>query len=92
MGDADIDLAVKAIKASRVINSGQVCNCAERVYVQRPIADEFMDKLAAAMSAARCGDPLADETGGLRAADQRGWVSQGGSAGARAPSRREPSV
>ena len=35
MADADIDLAVRAVKASRVINSGQVCNCAERVYVQR---------------------------------------------------------
>ena len=35
MADADVDLAVKAVKASRVINSGQVCNCAERVYVQR---------------------------------------------------------
>ena len=33
MADADIDLAVEAVKNSRVINSGQVCNCAERVYV-----------------------------------------------------------
>ena len=39
MADADIDLAVEAVKASRVINSGQVCNCAERVYVQRSVAD-----------------------------------------------------
>ena len=31
--DADLELAAKAIVASRVINSGQVCNCAERVYV-----------------------------------------------------------
>ena len=31
MADADIDLAVKSIIASRVINTGQVCNCAERV-------------------------------------------------------------
>src|ERR1017187_4630901 len=27
MADANVDLSVKAIKASRVINSGQVCNC-----------------------------------------------------------------
>ena len=39
MADADIELAVEAVKASRVINSGQVCNCAERVYVQRSVAD-----------------------------------------------------
>jgi lactaldehyde dehydrogenase/glycolaldehyde dehydrogenase len=62
MSDADLDLAVKAIKASRVINSGQVCNCAERVYIQRKVADQFVDKLAGAMKATRYGNPLADET------------------------------
>lgn len=60
MGDADIDLAVRAIKASRVINSGQVCNCAERVYVQKNVADQFTEKLTAAMQSTRFGDPLAD--------------------------------
>ena len=62
MADADMDLAAQAVKASRVINSGQVCNCAERVYVQRKVADEFVDKLTAAMKASRFGDPLADES------------------------------
>jgi lactaldehyde dehydrogenase/glycolaldehyde dehydrogenase len=62
MGDADIDLAVKAVKASRVINSGQVCNCAERVYVQSKVAGEFTDKLTAAMKSTRYGDPLEDES------------------------------
>ena len=61
MGDADIELAVKAVKASRVINSGQVCNCAERIYVQKRIAGEFVDKLAAAMKETRFGDPLAGQ-------------------------------
>jgi lactaldehyde dehydrogenase/glycolaldehyde dehydrogenase len=62
MADADINLSVKVIKASRVINSGQVCNCAERVYVQRRVAEEFADKLSGAMKATRFGDPLEDET------------------------------
>ena len=62
MGDANVGLAVQAIKASRVINSGQVCNCAERIYVQSGIADEFVDKLAASMQATRYGDPLKDES------------------------------
>jgi len=62
MADADIDLSVRAITASRIINSGQVCNCAERVYVQRSVAAEFVDKLSAAMSATHFGDPLKDET------------------------------
>ncbi|QFT84361.1 Lactaldehyde dehydrogenase [Halomonas sp. THAF12] len=59
LADADIDLAVKAIHGSRIINSGQVCNCAERVYVQRSVADEFIDRMARAMGATTYGDPLA---------------------------------
>jgi lactaldehyde dehydrogenase/glycolaldehyde dehydrogenase len=62
MADADLDLAVQAVKASRVINSGQVCNCAERVYVHRKIADAFTEKLTEAMRETRYGDPLVDET------------------------------
>ncbi len=62
MADADINQAVEAIKASRVINSGQVCNCAERVYVQSSVADQFVDKLTAAMKRTRFGNPLVDET------------------------------
>jgi lactaldehyde dehydrogenase/glycolaldehyde dehydrogenase len=62
MADADIDLAVQAIKSSRVINSGQVCNCAERVYVDRKVADEFAHKLAGAMKATHYGDPLEDQS------------------------------
>jgi len=60
MGDASIDLAVQAVKASRILNSGQVCNCAERVYVHRKIADEFTSKLAASMSKARYGNPFSE--------------------------------
>ncbi|MFV0474999.1 MAG: aldehyde dehydrogenase [Pikeienuella sp.] len=60
--DADLDLAATAITASRVINSGQVCNCAERVYVERAAADEFIAKLKAKMSASRFGDPMKDQT------------------------------
>jgi len=89
MADADMDLAVEAIKASRVINSGQVCNCAERVYVQKRIAGEFVDKLTVAMKRSRYGDPLADETvdygpmineAGYRKVDSlvRGAVEAGG--------------
>jgi lactaldehyde dehydrogenase/glycolaldehyde dehydrogenase len=62
MADADMELAVRAVKASRVLNSGQVCNCAERVYVQRSVAQEFTGRLAEAMRRTRFGDPLADPT------------------------------
>ncbi|PSN08359.1 aldehyde dehydrogenase [Siccibacter turicensis] len=57
MDDADLELAVKAIVDSRVINTGQVCNCAERVYVQRGIYDAFVARLASAMGAVQYGDP-----------------------------------
>ncbi|WET42649.1 aldehyde dehydrogenase [Citrobacter enshiensis] len=57
MDDADLELAVKAIVDSRVINTGQVCNCAERVYVQKGIYDRFVNRLGEAMKAVQFGDP-----------------------------------
>lgn len=58
MDDADLALAVKAIHASRVINTGQVCNCAERVYVQESVAEEFTKKMTEAMKETSLGDPF----------------------------------
>lgn len=58
LADANLDLAVKAIRDSRIINTGQVCNCTERVYVQRQVADEFIARISQAMAATRFGDPL----------------------------------
>lgn len=55
--DADLDLAANAIVASRVINSGQVCNCAERVYVQREVKDQFVAKLVERMQKVRSRFP-----------------------------------
>lgn len=58
--DADLDLAAKAIVASRVINTGQVCNCAERVYVEESVCDDFLEKVKAEMEAVRFGNPEDD--------------------------------
>jgi lactaldehyde dehydrogenase/glycolaldehyde dehydrogenase len=60
LSDANIDLAVGVLKASKTINTGQACNCPERVYVQRGVAAEFSDKLASAMSSITYGDPLGE--------------------------------
>jgi len=57
MDDCDLDLAVKSIIASRVINTGQVCNCCERVYVQKGIKEAFQKKVIAGMKAVKSGDP-----------------------------------
>ncbi len=58
LNDADLDLAATAVVNSRVINSGQVCNCAERIYVQKEIKDAFVTKLIEKMKAVRYGNPL----------------------------------
>ncbi|MEP1488230.1 MAG: aldehyde dehydrogenase [Algibacter sp.] len=58
--DANMDLAVNAVVSSRVIYSGQVCNCAERVYVEDSVYDEFMDKVAVKMSEVKVEDAFSD--------------------------------
>jgi lactaldehyde dehydrogenase/glycolaldehyde dehydrogenase len=58
MADADMEVALNAVVASRVTNNGQVCNCAERLYVQDKVADEFTEKLTQRMSKITFGDPL----------------------------------
>jgi lactaldehyde dehydrogenase/glycolaldehyde dehydrogenase len=60
MQDADLDLAATAIRNSRIINTGQVCNCAERVYVHESVAEKFIEKVAVAMKLTKVGDPLKD--------------------------------
>ncbi|MDR1763905.1 MAG: aldehyde dehydrogenase [Dysgonamonadaceae bacterium] len=60
--DADIDIAVKGVTDSRVIYSGQVCNCAERCYVHKSIYDKFIDRLTASFKAVKYGDPFDAQT------------------------------
>ncbi|UQZ81405.1 Lactaldehyde dehydrogenase [Paenibacillus konkukensis] len=60
MDDADLDLAVESVKNSRIINTGQVCNCVERVYVHERIAEQFIERLGRAMSEVTYGDPIAE--------------------------------
>ncbi|MFI6820073.1 2-hydroxymuconic semialdehyde dehydrogenase [Micromonospora sp. NPDC050187] len=44
--DADLDVAVAGSVRSSFTNGGQVCLCTERLYVQRPVFDEFVTRLA----------------------------------------------
>jgi succinate-semialdehyde dehydrogenase / glutarate-semialdehyde dehydrogenase len=46
-----IDEAVKGLMLAKMRNGGAACTAANRVYVQRPVAAEFMQKFAAAMGA-----------------------------------------
>tara|TARA_R110001592_G_scaffold218081_2_gene472002 strand:- start:1654 stop:3093 length:1440 start_codon:yes stop_codon:yes gene_type:complete len=59
--DANLDLAVNAVVSSRVIFSGQVCNCAERVYVEDKIHDEFMDRVTKKMNALNVQDAFSKD-------------------------------
>ncbi|SNR69940.1 aldehyde dehydrogenase [Paracoccus sediminis] len=59
--DADLDLAASRIKAGRVLNTGAACNAPERIYVDRKVSDEFVEKLAREMKATRYGDPLGND-------------------------------
>jgi succinate-semialdehyde dehydrogenase/glutarate-semialdehyde dehydrogenase len=51
MDDANIDEAVKGLMLAKMRNGGAACTAANRIYVQRPVAKEFTEKFAAAMSA-----------------------------------------
>ena len=46
--DADIDAAVEGAMQSKYRNSGQTCVCVNRIFVQQPVVDRFVEKLAVA--------------------------------------------
>ena len=60
--DCDFDKAVEGVARSTFLNTGQVCLCTERVYVERPIYDRFVAALARRAQAMRLGDPWAEGT------------------------------
>ena len=60
--DADVDYAVDAAVFSRYVHQGQVCMAANRVLVDRSIADEFTEKFVAKVRGLKTGDPRDPET------------------------------
>ncbi|WP_204377582.1 2-hydroxymuconic semialdehyde dehydrogenase [Aquitalea magnusonii] len=55
--DADFDAAVAGVARSSFFNTGQVCLCSERVYVERPIFDRFVAALKQRAEALQIGYP-----------------------------------
>jgi succinate-semialdehyde dehydrogenase/glutarate-semialdehyde dehydrogenase len=53
--DADVDAAVEGAMASKYRNAGQTCVCANRIYVQDGVYDEFARKLAEKVTELRVG-------------------------------------
>ena len=60
MKDAELERAAQWIVDSRIGNNGQICNNAERVYVQKEVKKAFTDILVKKMSAVKVGDPCDD--------------------------------
>ena len=58
--DADIDSAVEGAMASKYRNAGQTCVCANRIFVQSGIYDEFAERLKQTVEAQVVGDGMQD--------------------------------
>ncbi|PRB57897.1 2-hydroxymuconic semialdehyde dehydrogenase [Microbacterium sp. MYb45] len=55
--DADLDAAVAGLARSTYLNTGQVCLCTERIYVQRAVFDDVAAGLAEHAARLRLGRP-----------------------------------
>jgi succinate-semialdehyde dehydrogenase/glutarate-semialdehyde dehydrogenase len=60
--DADLDAAVEGAIQCKFRNNGQTCVCANRIYVQKGVYDEFAKRLKVAVEKLRVGDGLSDGT------------------------------
>lgn len=60
--DADVDAAIAGVARSTFANCGQVCLCSERVYVERPIFDRFVEGLVDRAGKLVMGDPFRQGT------------------------------
>ena len=54
--DADVDSAIEGAMASKYRNAGQTCVCANRIYVQDSVYDQFVEKFSAKVKALKVGN------------------------------------
>ncbi|HGO5815860.1 TPA: NAD-dependent succinate-semialdehyde dehydrogenase [Mannheimia haemolytica] len=59
--DADLDKAVEGVFASKFRNGGQTCVCANRIYVQAGIYEQFLAKLSEKVAKIKLGSPFEEE-------------------------------
>jgi succinate-semialdehyde dehydrogenase/glutarate-semialdehyde dehydrogenase len=62
LGTDDLDATVEAAAEARLDNTGQSCNAAKRFIVVDDFYDEFLEKFSATFTAAKPGDPTAEDT------------------------------
>jgi acyl-CoA reductase-like NAD-dependent aldehyde dehydrogenase len=55
--DADLDEALSDLLAAKFMYSGQTCTAPKRIFLQRPIHDAFLARVADAVRRLRIGDP-----------------------------------
>jgi betaine-aldehyde dehydrogenase len=55
LSDANVDRAANAAAWGGMFNAGQVCQSVERIYVEEPVYDEFVEKLTAQVRKLRQG-------------------------------------
>lgn len=60
--DADLEYAAQQALSARYDNCGQVCTCAERLYVHEAVYDEFVEIFSPMVKALKVGDPMLPET------------------------------
>lgn len=56
--DADVDMAVEGTVAAKFRNAGQTCICANRIYAQAAVHDQYVEKLAKKVSELKLGHAL----------------------------------
>jgi lactaldehyde dehydrogenase/glycolaldehyde dehydrogenase len=61
LNDCDLELTANALFNSRVLNTGQACNAAERVYVERKIAGALAERVTTLMAGTKYGDPSVEK-------------------------------
>jgi len=62
LADADLDYAVDASTFGAFLHQGQICMSARRILVERPIADEFVERLAVKTRTLKVGNPKEPDT------------------------------
>ena len=62
LADADLTYAVEAATYGAFVQQGENCMCARRIYVERPIAEEFIRRFNSKASQLPVGDPRDSRT------------------------------
>jgi acyl-CoA reductase-like NAD-dependent aldehyde dehydrogenase len=60
--DADVDAAAATLAANGFSFAGQSCISVQRVYVERPVRDRFVDRFVGEVEQLKVGDPLDEDT------------------------------